>query len=314
MRFGHWVSFLVLVGGLATASACSDDEDPGTMGGSGGIGGAGRGGTGGGGQAGTAGRGGSGPDASGGSGGSGGSSGKAGGGGVAGATAGKGGTAGGGRGGAGGSPTADASDVADTGIRLTDAQVAGVLHAANLGEVQAAMLAEMRAVNAEVRTFAMMMNTEHSAADRDLMNLAADAGFAPADSPISITLTATAMQKLQALQPLQGAAFDRAYMTDQVDMHSQVLMLITDVLLPSSMNAALRMQVMMMQQSVTTHLANARRILMALSADGGDAGDGAADAADGAADASDVSDSAADSAGDADAATPDGRGDVSEGG
>jgi hypothetical protein len=86
------------------------------------------------------------------------------------------------------------------------------------------------------------------------------------------------------------------------------------VLLPSSMNAALRMQVTMAQQAVTMHLANARRILMAISADGGDAADGAADAADGAADASDVSDSAADSAGDADAATPDGRGDVSEGG
>jgi predicted outer membrane protein len=67
------------------------------------------------------------------------------------------------------------------------------------------------------------MNTEHSSADRDLMNLAADAGAAltPVENPISMQITATAMQNLQALQPLQGMAFDRAYMNDQVEMHTQ---------------------------------------------------------------------------------------------
>ena len=303
MRFGQWVSFVVLVSGLAAMPACSDDEStPGTSGGSGGTGGSGGAGRGGAGQGGTAGSGGSGPDASGGKGGVAG---------AAGATGGQAGTTGG-RAGTGGSPTADASDVADAALRLTDPQVIGVLHAANLGEVQAAMLTEMRAVNAAVRMFAMDMNRDHSAADRDLLNVGADAGLAPADSPISVTLTATAMQKLQALQPLQGTAFDRAYMTDQVDMHSQVLTLITDLLLPSAMHAALRTQVTMARDAVTMHLANARQLLQAISADGGDAGDAAADASDAADGAADGSDAAADA--DATTDVSDGRGDTADGG
>jgi putative membrane protein len=304
MRFGHWVSFLVLVGGLATAPACDDDEStPGTSGGSGGTGGTGGAGRGGGGEDAAAGRGGGVPDATGGKGGAAG---------VGGATGGQAGTTGG-RAGTGGGPTTDASDVADAAILLSDAQIMGVLHVANQGEVEAAILAEMRAVNAAVRAFAMEMNRDHSAADRDLLNVGADAGLAPADSPISLTLTATAMQKVQALQSLQGIAFDRAYMTDQVEMHSQVLTLITDVLLPSAMNAVLRMQVTMAREAVTMHLANARQLLQAISADGGDAGDGPADASDGAAD---VGDAAGDRVGDADAMTDvsDGRGDTSDGG
>jgi putative membrane protein len=179
-----------------------------------------------------------------------------------------------------------------------------VLHAANLGEIQEAMLAETRAVTASVRGFATMMNTEHSAADRDLMNLAADAGAAltPTESAISIQLTATAMMKLQALQPLMGITFDRQYMNDQVEMHTQVLTLINDLLLPSAMNAALRMQITMMQSAVTMHLTQARTILDGLDTDAGDAGGSADASADGAMDAR------------ADAEAGDGRSDAPDGG
>jgi putative membrane protein len=185
------------------------------------------------------------------------------------------------------------------------------MHAANLGEIQEAMLAETRAVNTDVRAFATRMNTDHSAADRDLLNVAADAGAAltPAESPVSVQLTAMAMQKLQALQPLQGIAFDRAYMTDQVEMHSQVLTLITDVLLPSAVNAALRMQLTIARDAVTMHLAQARSLLLIVSSDAGDAGGGAD--ADAAADASD----GADGGGDGSTDVSDGRsGDASDGG
>jgi putative membrane protein len=310
MRLGHWVSLVVLASSLVAATACSDDEDTttGTTGGSGGSGGSGGAGRAGGGQGGASGSSGRGPDGGGGTGGSGGAAG------AAGTTGGQGGTAGG-RGGAAGS-TPDASDAPDV-LRLSDGQVVGVAHAANLGEIQEAMLAETRAMNADVRAFAMMMNTEHSAADRDLLNLAADAGPAlmPSDSAVSLQLTATAMMKLQALQPLMGMAFDRAYMTDQVEMHTQVLTLINDLLLPSAMNMALRTQLSMMRTAVTMHLAQARTILQTISSDAGDAGDGgadadAADAADG-----DAADGAADGAADSSMDGSDGRmGDASDGG
>jgi putative membrane protein len=233
MRLGHWVSLFVLVGGLAAMPACSDDNDEPGAGGSAGT-------------------------ATGGTGTTGGQGGDG--------TGGTGGTGGGGAGGAV-DAGADANDV------VSDGEIVGILHAANTGEVLQAQLAEMRAMNPAVRTFAAHMNQEHSLADSRLMALSADAGpdahLSPVDTGVSQALTMTAMQKLQVLQTLFGAAFDRQYMTDQVEMHTEVLNLIDEHLLPSAMDGTLRMLVTMMRESVAAHLAEARNILQMVSVDGG---------------------------------------------
>jgi putative membrane protein len=235
MRLGHWVSLFVLVGGLAAMPACSDDDDNDEPG-AGGSAGTATGGTG----------------TTGGQGGDG--------------TGGTGGTGGGGAGGAV-DAGADARDV------VSDGEIVGILHAANTGEILQAQLAEMRAMNPAVRTFAAHMNQEHALADSRLMSLSADAGpnapLAPVETGVSQALTMTAMQKLQVLQTLFGATFDRQYMTDQVEMHTEVLKLIDEQLLPSSMDGALRMLVTMMRESVAAHLAEARNILQMVNMDGG---------------------------------------------
>ncbi len=227
-----WIRYVPFVL-LTMIGACNGDDDTGQPGGAGRA------------TAGTAGSGGSGTGGSG--------------------------SGGAGSGGAGaGGATADAGG--DAAVKLDDAQVAGVLHAANIGEVEAARLAEAKASDADVKTFAMQMDTDHSMADVALLALSQDGGMSslvPADSPVSEALTTTAMQKLQALQVKTGADFDRTYINDQVEIHTQVLALITNVLLPQVTNAALKTQVMMAETAFTMHLTRAQTIQQKLSGDGG---------------------------------------------
>jgi putative membrane protein len=154
---------------------------------------------------------------------------------------------------------------ADGGVqdRLTDAQVVGVMHAANMGEVQEAKIAETKAVDPDVLSFAMDMDAAHTAADQAMLALSMNGGtntLAPADSPTSQVLTATAMQKIGAIQSKTGRDFDQAYMNDQIEMHSQVLDLLMNVLVPSTTDSMLKAQLTMAVDAVTMHLAHARTV------------------------------------------------------
>jgi putative membrane protein len=106
----------------------------------------------------------------------------------------------------------------------SDAHVTGVLHEVNDGEIAAARLAQRKALSIAVRDFADRMILEHTRLDRQLRDLASYGG-------ISITLPDSTLPRLQrdALAPLEsttGAAFDRAYVTQQLRAHERALTLV----------------------------------------------------------------------------------------
>jgi putative membrane protein len=229
----------------------------------------------------------------GGRGGTGGSGGRAGGSGGGGGTGG-GGTGGGGGGGTGGATDARTEGGADTAggdasgdasMMLTDAQVAGVMLEANTGEVHTSEVADAKTQNMAVRMFATKMKMEHTAANTRLIALIQRIGIAAADSPLRAQLDREAMQALDMLWPLSGAAFDRAYLQVQVMMHMRVLALLDSTLIPSAQNAELKTELQAARTAVTAHLAEAQTLLSTTS-DGGVDGPGADGAgADGGADA-----------------------------
>jgi putative membrane protein len=171
-------------------------------------------------------------------------------------------------------PTPDAS------IRLSDAQVLGVMLEANTGEAGAGQVAVTRASLGEVKTFAQRMIDEHSAANEHLAMVISTMHVAPEDSPTRQMLHAQAGSAVDALWATPPARFDREYMTSQVAMHTMVLQLIDTVLMPSA-SAELRADVVAMRDTVTMHLEAAQALLADLSADGGAAHDGATDTGDG---------------------------------
>lgn len=188
--------------------------------------------------------------------------------------AGRGGTGGRADGGAmdGGVAGADAgrNDAGDAGANLSDSQIAGVMRAANAGEVEQGELAVDRAENAEVDTFAMMMVEMHTDANERLDELLSDENLSSASSTVSEQLTMDSMAIIDMLEDESGAAFDLAYMQAQRTVHAAVLEIIDSTLLPSVDNDALRDELEAMRDTVNEHLERAEEILDALS--GADAG------------------------------------------
>ena len=140
----------------------------------------------------------------------------------------------------------------------SDAHIVGLLHESNLGEIRAGTAAQQRATNSAVRSFAQQMITEHTALDQRGNALASQAGIAPA-LPDSM-LPRQHATELATLQGASGAAFDRAYMAQQVMAHQRTLALV-DASIPMASNAALRTMLQSeVRPRVADHLRHAQQL------------------------------------------------------
>jgi putative membrane protein len=159
----------------------------------------------------------------------------------------------------GGATDAGATD-AGTSANLSEAAIAAVVSAANTGEIQQGQLALQRAQRAQVRDFANMMVVEHSAAQQRTTMLFTTSHISPAQNAVSQALTQQSMKILQTLRNTTSASFDLAYMDSQVSVHSAVLKLLTQRLIPSARSAALKTELQAMRKTVQTHLTRAQTI------------------------------------------------------
>ncbi|HEY1730615.1 MAG TPA: DUF4142 domain-containing protein [Terriglobales bacterium] len=85
-----------------------------------------------------------------------------------------------------------------------------------MAEVELGQLAEQNAQNADVKAFAQRMVTDHSKANDQLKQLAAQEGVS-----LPTSLDAKDQATKARLEKLQGAAFDKAYMHDMVMDHKK---------------------------------------------------------------------------------------------
>ena len=83
-----------------------------------------------------------------------------------------------------------------------------------MAEVQFGKLAEKKASNAQVKSFAQKMVKDHSAANDELKGLAIRSQF-----KLPSALNAEHQAAYKKLSGLSGAAFDKAYMDSQVKDH-----------------------------------------------------------------------------------------------
>jgi putative membrane protein len=140
---------------------------------------------------------------------------------------------------------------------LAEPQSAHVLLTINQGEIQLAMLATSRAARPEVRNFANLMITDHTAAT-DMINAWLRSSSTTAmDNDVSMGLMADASATQAQLATLMGASFDSQYIRSQVTMHRQALDLIDARILPGAQDDAFRALVNMIRQTVEQHLRQA---------------------------------------------------------
>lgn len=142
----------------------------------------------------------------------------------------------------------------------SDPEVAHVAVTANTIDIDLAKFAQTRATNAAVKQFAATMITDHTAVNAQAAALAAKLGITPTDNAVSQSLEGGSKQARASLEPLRGAAFNRAYMDREVAYHQAVLDAIDKLLIPTTENAELRQLLVAVRPAIATHLDHAKQV------------------------------------------------------
>jgi putative membrane protein len=122
----------------------------------------------------------------------------------------------------------------------TDPQIAHIAYTAGNIDISAAKQALKTSHNATVRDFAQQMLRDHEAVNSKALALLEKLHVTPEANPTSASLTKAADAEQAKLAKLSGAAFDRAYMANEVAFHKTVNGALASTLIPSAHNAELK--------------------------------------------------------------------------
>jgi len=126
------------------------------------------------------------------------------------------------------------------GAKPTDPQIAHIAYTAGVIDIAAAKQAMSKASNKDVKTFAEDMVRDHEAVNKQALELVKKLNVTPEDNDTSRTLSKNAADKLAELAKLHGAAFDKAYIANEVAYHKTVNGALESLLIPSAQNPELK--------------------------------------------------------------------------
>lgn len=126
------------------------------------------------------------------------------------------------------------------GAKPNDAQIAHIAYTAGVLDVEAGKQALAISKNAAVREFAQQMVKDHTAVNEQALALVKKLKVTPEDNPTSKSLTEQAKAKRAELAKLSGAAFDKAYLANEIAYHKTVNGALETTLIPSATNAELK--------------------------------------------------------------------------
>jgi putative membrane protein len=146
----------------------------------------------------------------------------------------------------------------------TDPQIAHIAYTAGNIDIKAAELALKTSKNDEVRAFANDMVRDHKAVNDKALALVKKLNVTPEDNATSQALTKGAEQKYAELSGLSGAAFDKAYVDNEVAFHKTVGDALTTTLIPSTSNGELKSLLQTGLKIFGGHLEHAERLASTL--------------------------------------------------
>lgn len=126
------------------------------------------------------------------------------------------------------------------GTKPTDPQIAHIAYTAGHIDVVAAKQALKKSRNKEVRAFAQDMVRDHSEVNKEALALVKKLKVTPQDNPTSRALSKQAAAERGKLAKLKGAAFDKAYVANEIAFHKTVDNALETTLIPSANNGELK--------------------------------------------------------------------------
>lgn len=140
--------------------------------------------------------------------------------------------------------------------QFTEGQVLHVVMTANTADSSGGEMAKTMARQPAVLAFAQRMIQDHGSANQQARQL----GLTGEDNPTSQQLQQSHQQASQQLHSQSGAAFDRAYIDHEVQMHQTLLDQLDQQLIPAATNLQLQQYLQQVRTSVQSHLEQARQI------------------------------------------------------
>jgi putative membrane protein len=142
----------------------------------------------------------------------------------------------------------------------TDPQIAHVAYTAGQIDIAAAEQAIKKSKSQDIIEFAKQMEADHKAVNDQALALVKKLGVTPEDNPTSQALSKQAADKLAELDKLDGAAFDKAYIDNEVAYHQTVNNALSTLLIPSAQNAELKALLQTGLQLFTEHQHHAEMV------------------------------------------------------
>jgi putative membrane protein len=133
-----------------------------------------------------------------------------------------------------------AASTGQTADKPTDPQIAHIAYTAGDLDIKAAQLALQKSESKAVRGFAENMVKDHTAVNDQALALVKKLNVTPEDNATSKSLSKDAAAKLVELGKLSGAAFDKAYVDNEVAYHKTVNDALSTTLIPNASNAELK--------------------------------------------------------------------------
>lgn len=153
-------------------------------------------------------------------------------------------------------PTADTMAMTPA---LDDPTIVSIFDAANTFDIESSNLALEKSQNAEVRALAQQFVNDHTAVRQQGRDLATKLGVTPptlGDGPLSQGHAAA----MTNLRTLSGAAFDKAWVANEVTYHATVIQAVQNDLMPAIQNAELRALVEKVAPAFQAHHAAAQAL------------------------------------------------------
>jgi putative membrane protein len=130
--------------------------------------------------------------------------------------------------------------LAQGAAKPTDPQIAHIAYTAGQLDITAAKQALSKSKNKEVVAFAQDMVRDHEAVNKQALDLVKKLNVTPADNDTSRALSKQAADKQAELAKLSGAAYEKAYVANEVAYHKTVNGALETLLIPSANNAELK--------------------------------------------------------------------------
>lgn len=147
---------------------------------------------------------------------------------------------------------------------LTDANIAAIVLTANKMDIENAQMALGKTKNDAVKAFANQMVTDHTSVNKQATDLATKLSLKPEDNDTSHLLEQNSDAARRTIDESKGAAFDKAYVDNEVTYHQAVLDMLDKTLIPGATNAELKSLLQSVRPVFQAHLEHAQHVQASL--------------------------------------------------